>query len=292
MAGRIAADLEPQVLADERLATQCEQKQLTLASSSWQNQLPQLAPLVHGWDVARSSQAGELGGTVHDYWFALGGDALAVVAAALSRVPAAQSCRFGTACDCPCRLAAAKSRSAVGKSQQHFVERLVGHRTGGAVQAVLQAGAGHVRVASAGPARSAFDRPRSLASAGDAELAARQGRIAAAAGLAQQSPRKLAQVRRCLSTPLKHLPTSIVAAACSFTSIWRRHCSTVARPRRRARPIGFAIAHRARPTRPRHSAATAQRCTARRFIRPGGAGHQARRWSDSVCRAAVSGTHC
>ena len=152
VAGRIAADLERQVLAEESLATRSQRKQLTLASNGWQNQLPKIAPLVHGWDVgARSTQAGELGGAFHD-WFALGGDALAVVA----------GCALESGASGAMTASALRATARAGsprRSPEVLLEKAnsilwsgsSGIEQAALFQAVLQAGAGHVRFASAGP---------------------------------------------------------------------------------------------------------------------------------------------
>ena len=80
VAGRLAGDLERSVLVDEALSARQVSRQLIAAERQQQEQLPEIAPQVEGWDVAaRAVQAGALGGAFYD-WFALGGGRLAVLA--------------------------------------------------------------------------------------------------------------------------------------------------------------------------------------------------------------------
>ena len=80
VAGRLAADLERQVLVDEALAARDHTKQITAAQRSQEEQLPRIAPMVEGWEIAaKAYHSGPVGGTFYD-WFGLGDGGLAVVA--------------------------------------------------------------------------------------------------------------------------------------------------------------------------------------------------------------------
>jgi sigma-B regulation protein RsbU (phosphoserine phosphatase) len=80
VAGRLAADLERRVLVDEALAARDQTKQITAAQRSQEEQLPRIAPLVEGWEIAaKAYHAGPVGGTFYD-WFARDDGGLAVVA--------------------------------------------------------------------------------------------------------------------------------------------------------------------------------------------------------------------
>lgn len=162
VAGRIAADLERHVLAEESLATRHERKLLTVATSGWQSQLPQNPPLVHGWDVgARSAQAGELGGAFHD-WFALENDALAVVAGCALQ-SGASGAMTASALRATARAGSPRRSPEVllEKANNILWTGASGIEQAALFQAVLQAGAQHVRFASAGPLEVlAIDRDR------------------------------------------------------------------------------------------------------------------------------------
>ncbi len=85
VAGRVAAELEREMLLKEAMDGAGLKRQLAAAERIQRNQLPTVAPLLDGWDIAGwSEQAGEIGGDFYD-WFCLP-DGLLVVAT-------------GTACD-------------------------------------------------------------------------------------------------------------------------------------------------------------------------------------------------
>jgi phosphoserine phosphatase RsbU/P len=80
VAGRLAIELERQVLIDEALAARDDSRQIITAQRAQQEQLPRIAPMVEGWEIAATvHHAGRLGGTFYD-WFALDDGALAVLA--------------------------------------------------------------------------------------------------------------------------------------------------------------------------------------------------------------------
>ena len=78
IAGRLAADLEREMLWQEGFAAAEIKKQIAAAERLQRNQLPSVAPLLDGWDVAGwTAQAAALGGDFHD-WFCLPDGLLAV----------------------------------------------------------------------------------------------------------------------------------------------------------------------------------------------------------------------
>jgi serine phosphatase RsbU (regulator of sigma subunit) len=78
IAGRLAADLEREMLWQEGFAAAEIKKQIAAAERMQRSQLPTLAPLLDGWDVSGwTSQANALGGDFHD-WFCLPDGLLAV----------------------------------------------------------------------------------------------------------------------------------------------------------------------------------------------------------------------
>ena len=77
-AGRIAADLEREMLLSEGLAGAKLKQQLAAAERFEQNQRPHIAPLVEAWDVAGwTAQAAGVGGDFYD-WFVRADDCLAL----------------------------------------------------------------------------------------------------------------------------------------------------------------------------------------------------------------------
>jgi phosphoserine phosphatase RsbU/P len=78
VAGRLAADLEREMLWQEGFAAAAIKKQIAAAERMQRNQLPTIAPLLEHWDLAGwTEQAGALGGDFHD-WFCLSDGLLAV----------------------------------------------------------------------------------------------------------------------------------------------------------------------------------------------------------------------
>ena len=78
VAGRIAAELEREMLRNESLGAAELRPQLLAAERLQRSQLPAIAPLLDGWDVAGwTAQAGPLGGDFHD-WFCLPDGLLAI----------------------------------------------------------------------------------------------------------------------------------------------------------------------------------------------------------------------
>lgn len=90
-AGRIAVELEREMLLREGVEGAGLKRQLAAAERVQRNQLPTIAPLLQGWDIAGwADQAQEIGGDFYD-WFCLpdGLLAVAVGSAADLGVPAA-----------------------------------------------------------------------------------------------------------------------------------------------------------------------------------------------------------
>ena len=80
VAGRVASDLEREMLIGEGLAADGLKKQLDAAERLQSNQLPTISPLLDGWQLAGwTAQADALGGDFHD-WFCLPDGLLAVAA--------------------------------------------------------------------------------------------------------------------------------------------------------------------------------------------------------------------
>ena len=78
VAGRLAADLEREMLWQEGFAAAEIKKQIAAAERMQRNQLPSIAPLLEHWDLAGwTAQAEPLGGDFHD-WFCLPDGLLAV----------------------------------------------------------------------------------------------------------------------------------------------------------------------------------------------------------------------
>ncbi|HEX3870244.1 MAG TPA: GAF domain-containing SpoIIE family protein phosphatase, partial [Pirellulales bacterium] len=68
-AGRLAADLEREVLLQAGTESGDIARQLDSAERLQQNQMPHVAPLVEGWDVGGwTAQASSVGGDFHDWW--------------------------------------------------------------------------------------------------------------------------------------------------------------------------------------------------------------------------------
>ena len=78
VAGRLAADLDREMLWQEGFAAAAIKKQIAAAERMQRNQLPTVAPLLDHWDMAGwTAQADSLGGDFHD-WFCLPDGLLAV----------------------------------------------------------------------------------------------------------------------------------------------------------------------------------------------------------------------
>lgn len=76
VAGRLASDLEREVLLAEGIAGKHSERQVAAAEQLQQNQLPRVSPHLEGWDLAGwTQQAHEVGGDFYD-WFVRSDDKL------------------------------------------------------------------------------------------------------------------------------------------------------------------------------------------------------------------------
>ncbi len=79
VAGRLASDLEREVLVGEAASARQQVGELAIAEEAQHEQLP-IAPIIEGWDVAATvDHAGPLASAFYD-WFALNDGSLAIVA--------------------------------------------------------------------------------------------------------------------------------------------------------------------------------------------------------------------
>lgn len=84
VAGRLAADLEREMLLVANAEKSKTSRQLEAAERLQQNQLPSVAPLVDGWDIAGwTRQAGPVGGDFHDWSLRSSGELLLAVGDAM-----------------------------------------------------------------------------------------------------------------------------------------------------------------------------------------------------------------
>jgi serine phosphatase RsbU (regulator of sigma subunit) len=78
VAGRVAAELEREMLWHEGASAAVAVKEIAAAQRMQRSQLPTISPMLDGWDLAGwTEQAGPLGGDFHD-WFSLPDGLLAV----------------------------------------------------------------------------------------------------------------------------------------------------------------------------------------------------------------------
>jgi serine phosphatase RsbU (regulator of sigma subunit) len=96
IAGRLAADLEREVLLREGTTAKESERQLAAAAQRQADQLPQMAPVVDGWQVAgRTQQGDQVGGALHD-WFVLRDGNLAAAAGIAQGEPLAAAMTTAT----------------------------------------------------------------------------------------------------------------------------------------------------------------------------------------------------
>ncbi len=78
VAGRLAAELEREILLQETLETRTLHRQLDYAAQWQHGRSPRIKPLLHQWQLAAwTDQAGQVGGDFHD-WFVLPDGQLAI----------------------------------------------------------------------------------------------------------------------------------------------------------------------------------------------------------------------
>lgn len=167
VAGRVAADLEREVLLQQSVQTRTLKRQLTHAMDWQRNRLPQIKPLLDGWEVAGwTSQGDRLGGDFHD-WFVLPDGSLAIA------VGDAQGKMFEAALTAASLHTALKSHTNYRHTAQQMLDRInetlwtasAGDQFASMFYAVIQPDGGEMQYAAAGPVYAAVvgDSSRKLA---------------------------------------------------------------------------------------------------------------------------------
>jgi hypothetical protein len=155
VAGRVAADLERQVLIDEAVSARDQVRQIETAERLQQEQLPRIAPKIDGWEIAaKVDHAGPLGGTFYD-WFALDDGSLAVLAGT------ALQCGVGGAMTASGLRGAARAFGQGRKATHVLLQKAnsilwtgsAGNTCAGLFQAVVEANAASLAFSVAGPLR-------------------------------------------------------------------------------------------------------------------------------------------
>jgi hypothetical protein len=151
VAGRLAADLEREVLVGESASA----RRLVVAEQadiSWQQRLPTIGPSLDGWDIAGSAQlAGTTGGVFYD-WFTKSGDSLSVV------VGAAERAGINGALTATAMRACARTHSPQAQPSEPLLQKInavlwsgsSGAESAGLLHATLSPGNGTLQFASAG----------------------------------------------------------------------------------------------------------------------------------------------
>ena len=163
VAGRVAADLEREMLLGESLVSAQMKRDLAAAERLQRNQLPTLSPMLNGWQLAGwAAQARSVGGAFYD-WFCRPGGLVAVsIGQALDGGPQAA-------------LAAATLRAALrAHGQYHRAPQdtltqanltlwtgSAGDQTAAGLFGLLDTSAGLVQCAAAGPIGAIHVRPDS-----------------------------------------------------------------------------------------------------------------------------------
>ncbi len=118
VAGRVAAELEREMLLQQTLQMRKMSRQLSHAMEWQKNHMPRIKPLLDGWQVAGwTAQADSLGGDFHD-WFVLPDGALAVA------VGDAQGKMFEASLTASALHTALKSHANYRHSVQTMAERI------------------------------------------------------------------------------------------------------------------------------------------------------------------------
>jgi sigma-B regulation protein RsbU (phosphoserine phosphatase) len=118
VAGRVAADLEREILLQQTLQSRKFQRQLAQAAACQRSRLPQIKPLLSGWQIAGwTSQRESLGGDFHD-WFVLPDGALAIA------VGDAQGKSLEASCTCATVQTALKSHACYRHTAAQMVARI------------------------------------------------------------------------------------------------------------------------------------------------------------------------
>jgi serine phosphatase RsbU (regulator of sigma subunit) len=166
VAGRVASDLEREVLVDEAVQAREQSRQVTAAERSQRGRLPTIAPVIDGWEVAAATHhVGPVGGTFYD-WFELEDGSLSVLAGD-ALAPGVEGALTSAALRATGR-AMAPQRVAVERLLEKANSVLwtgsAGNECGGLFQAILEPKASVCTFAASGPLRV-------LAIAGDEEAA-------------------------------------------------------------------------------------------------------------------------
>lgn len=161
IAGRLAADLEREVLLREGVAARQSDVDFEDVVKQQKNQLPQIAPVVEGWHVAgRTEQAGEVGGDFHD-WFVLPDGRLAIAVGKAQGPPLAAALTAATV------AAALKAHSNYRHTAGQMIERVgetlwesgAGDRFASLLYAAVDPDEGQAEIAQAGQAGCLVLRP-------------------------------------------------------------------------------------------------------------------------------------
>lgn len=152
IAGRLAADLEREMLLQQTLQSKKFNRQLAQAAACQRSRLPRIKPLLAGWQVAGwTAQRDHLGGDFHD-WFVLPDGALAIA------VGDAQGKMFEAGFTCATVQTALKSHAGYRHSAQQMVERVnetlwtasTGDQFASLYYGLIQPGSGEIEHAMAG----------------------------------------------------------------------------------------------------------------------------------------------
>ena len=169
VAGRLAADLEREMLLQHSLQSKTIRRQLTHAAGWQHHRLPRIKPLLHGWQVAGWTQQGDcLGGDFFD-WFVLPDGSLAVA------VGDAQGKMIEAGLTAAALHTALKSHASYRHSAQQMVERInetlwtasAGDQFASLFYAMIQPDSGKIEHAAAGHVYAAIvgDALRPIATA-------------------------------------------------------------------------------------------------------------------------------
>ncbi len=155
VAGRLAADLERELLVDEAVTARDQSQQMAAAERWQKEQLPCIAPRVEGWEIAsRAYHAGQLGGTFYD-WFALADGSLSVLAGDV-RQHGVEGALTASAL-----RGAARAFGPQRKAPQQFLRKAnsilwtgsAGSDVAGLFHAIVENGASSLQFSAAGPVR-------------------------------------------------------------------------------------------------------------------------------------------
>jgi serine phosphatase RsbU (regulator of sigma subunit) len=158
VAGRIAADLEREMLLHETLRTKNLARQVSHAAGWQQNRLPRIKPLLPGWQVAGCTlQADDLGGDFHD-WFVLPDGTLAIA------IGDSQGKMFEAALTAASIHTALRAHAGYRHSAQQMAERInetlwtasVGDQFASLFYALIQPDNGSVEYVAAGHVQAAI----------------------------------------------------------------------------------------------------------------------------------------